>query len=81
MVSVSIASSLFMSVSIATTFYVNEPDAVAELARALASRMEGWEFESLLSQTMDLPNLYSSLTSLARGIMRITEQLVRSVSR
>ena len=47
------------------------PVAVAESVRASASCVEGRGFESRLSQTDGLPNLYLSLPNMALGILRI----------
>ena len=46
---------------------------MAESIRALASHVEGQDYENRSSQTNDLPNLYLSLSSLALGITRIAQ--------
>ena len=50
------------------------------VGKAQASRVEGREFESQLSQNNDLENLYLSLRSVALSIIRRGEGLVSTVS-
>ena len=51
---------------------------MAESLGIQASYLEGREFDSQSSQTDDLYNLYLSLPSLALGINRIGQGMVRS---